>query len=394
MAVERNNSIANANLDIRAAEAKKWAAIAEMLPQVNLSADYSDMLGYKMNFGEMEVAMPPYVDMSVQTSVAFNGAMMVSAQISDISKRMSDISLKQTTQEVESQVKTLYYSALVSQQVLELLGRNLADVRKLHEMTLTAVNVGTTEQTEADRLAVQMSQLENSIASSRRSLEMVFNSLRLQLNVPVDTEIVLTATLEDLLAVDEFMALLAEDFALDNNYNYQLMKENTLLAQKQLAAAKWATTPTISAFHNYTVKEYFSDEMTMNMTPPNMVGVAVKIPIFSSLKHAKNIQAARSAYEKQLNTMNDTENQLMVQHRQLCFNLNTAYDSYNTQKQNMELMQRVFDNTSKKFEQGYTSAMDVTTSGTTLIQAQSSYIQALMEFVNAEIALEKLLSKE
>ncbi len=40
------------------------------------------------------------------------------------------------------------------------------------------------------------------------------------------------------------------------------------------------------------------------------------------------------------------------------------------------------------------SSLEVTTTGTNLIAAQNSYVQALMGVVNAQIALEKLLNTD
>ena len=152
--------------------------------------------------------------------------------------------------------------------------------------------------------------------------------------------------------------------------------------------------PSLTAYHQYSYKEYLSkDANVMNMTPPNMVGATLSVPLFTSLQQTKKVEAARHAYKKQLNTMHDTEQQLQVQHRQLCYNLSTAYDTYNAQRQNLEVTQRVFDNISRRYELGYSSAMDLTNTGTTLISAQSTYIQSIMEFLNAQIALEKLLNK-
>ena len=39
------------------------------------------------------------------------------------------------------------------------------------------------------------------------------------------------------------------------------------------------------------------------------------------------------------------------------------------------------------------SSLDVTNSGTNLISAQSTYVQSLLEIVNAQISLEQLLNK-
>ena len=394
MALERNNTLANAALDIKIAQANKWAAIASMLPQITASADYSNFMGYEMDLRGMTIAMPPYVTIGIRSSMTFTPSMFVNAQISEISRKMSDISLQQSEQEITNQVKTLYLSALVSEEVLDLLGKNLECLERLHDMTMTAVKVGTSEQTAADQIAVQAAQLENSIASSKRALEMTYNSMRLLLDVDVDTEITLTDTLDRLMAIDDYLNLIGEEFDMERNYAWQLARQSTELSKKQLDATIMGSLPSLTAYHQYSYKEYLSkDANVMNMTPPNMVGATLSVPLFTSLQQTKKVQAARLAYEKQQNTMHDTEQSLLVQHSQLCYNLSTAYDTYNAQKQNMEVTQRVFDNISKRYEHGYSSAMDLTNTGTTLINAQSTYVQSIMEFLNARIALEKLLNK-
>ena len=394
LAVERNNTLANAALDVRIAKANKWAAIAAMLPQITGSGDYSNFLGYEMDLRGMTIAMPPYVTLGLRSSITFTPAMLVNAQISDISGKMSDITLKQSEQEITNQVKTLYLSALVSDEVLLLLERNLECLQRLHEMTMTSVRVGASEQTAADQIAVQVAQLQNSISSSKRALEMTYNSMRLLLDVDVDTQIALTDTLDRLMTLDDYMGLIGEEFDMERNYTWQLAQKSTELAKKQLDATIMGSMPSLSAYHQYSYKEYLSkDANVMNMTPPNMVGATLSVPLFTSLQQTKKVQAARMTYEKQKNTMHDTEQQLQVQHSQLCYNLSTAYDTYNAQKQNLEVTQRVFDNISQRYEHGYSSAMDLTNTGTTLINAQSTYVQSIMEFLNARIALEKLLNK-
>ncbi|MBO7321035.1 MAG: TolC family protein, partial [Bacteroidales bacterium] len=142
----------------------------------------------------------------------------------------------------------------------------------------------------------------------------------------------------------------------------------------------------------YTGKKNFG-EARFNMTIPHTIGISIAVPIFSSGQRFKALQGAKLEYQKQQNTLADTEMSLKIQHRQLKYNLTSAMERLETQKKNVEVSQRVFDNISLKYEHGYSSSMDVTTSGTNLIAAQSSYVQALLEFVNAQIELEKLLNK-
>ena len=392
-ALEHNRTLENASLDIKRAEAARWQAIASMLPQVSAGLDYTNMMGYKMDFGMMVISMPPSASFTVTTAIALSGAQIVSTQVGNISKRMADISYRKSGQEITEQVKILYYSALVTEETLELLRENLESMKKLHSMAQSAVDVGVSEQTDADQLKVQVATMETSINATERSLEMVYNSLRLQLNLDANSEIELTQGLPELMNIDAVSDLFREEFDVNRNYNYQLLKASTDLAKKQIALTGWSGGPTFSIFHQFAKKQYFSDEMTMNMTPPNMFGISVKVPLFTSLRNTKSVQDARLSYRKQLNTLADTEAALKIQHRQLIYNLKSALEQYRTQKDNVEVARRVFENIALKYEYGVASALDVTNAGTNLIFAQNSYVQSLLQIVNAQISLEQLLNR-
>lgn len=394
-ALEHNWDLQNSSLAVRQAEADRWAAIASMLPQVNGTLDYSNYMGYEMAFGEtgLSIAMPPYGSLGVNASMAVSGAQIVSALIGKLSVEMSDVTRRQSQQEVAEQVRLLYFSALVSGQTLELLERNLETVRRLHEFSQKSVDAGVVEQVDADQILVQVATLETSINEARRGLEMIYNSMRLQMNIGFDKEIVLTQTLDELMDVEYSLALLYDDFILENNFSYQLALKSTDLYRQQKNLAGWAYGPTLSAFYQYTGRKYFSDEMTMNMTPPNMVGLTLSIPIFSSGRNYTSFQKAKLDYQKQLNTLENTKMALNIQHRQLKYNLSSAYERYQTQVKNVEVSQAVFDNIGKKYEFGHASSLDVTNAATTLITAQSTYVQAALDYVTAQIELEKLLNK-
>ena len=341
----------------------------------------------------MQISMTPYATFNLSTAVGLSGAQIVSLGIADISRKMADLTLQKTGKEIADQVETLYFSALVTEETIRLLKENLDSMRKLHGITQNSVNVGVAEQTDADQLQVQVAATESTIKTTQRSLEMIYNSLRLQLCLDEDVDIVLTQGIDDLLNLRTTSDLLAEDFDVDNNYDYRLLKESTELARRQIALTGWTNGPTMSIYHQYNARHNFSDEPTFNMTPPNMIGAQINIPIFTFGKNLAAVKDAKLAYKKQLNTLADTELALNVQHSQLVYNLRNAIEKYEIQKQNVDVARRVFDNIARKYEFGVASSLDVTNSGTNLISAQSSYIQALLEIVGAQISLEQLLNK-
>ncbi len=391
-ALEKNRALKNASLDVRIAEASRWQTIATMLPQVSAAADYSNMFGHTLDLGEFKISMPNSLTANLTAAVAFSGAQVVGVQLKEIVTKMSNIQLKQTEKEVTDQIKTLYYSALVMEETTSLLEKNQVNLEKLLEFTEQAVNVGVSEQTDADLISVQVASMKTNISSTRRSLEMIYNSMRLHLGLDVNTEIELTQTINELMDTGKSLSLLETDFVLGNNYNFQLLEENLNLAHKQVTLKKWDYAPSISAFYQYNKIKYFSDEMTLNSTPPNMVGLSLKVPIFSSGMRYRAVTEAKLSYEQQSNNFDESRESLIIQHRQLSYNLSSATESFDTQKKNMVVIQRVFDNVSRKYEQGMASSLDVTNSGTELIAAQSSYVRSLLDVVTAQIELEMLLN--
>lgn len=392
VAKEHNRTLKNASLDVQKAEATRWQTIASMLPQMNGSLDYQNMCGYKMSLGGMDIAMPPSGTIGITAALQFSGAQVVGAYLGTIAMRMSDITLKQTEQQIGNQVKSIYYSILAMERTVDLLEQNLKNLQTLYRTTQRSVEVGVAEQTDADQLSVQVATMETTISSTKRSLEMLYNSMRLQLGLEPERTISLSQTIDELINFENALSLLSQEFVIDNNYNYQLLKENVNLAKQQVHMKEWAYGPTLTAAYQYSAKKYFSDERTMNMTPPNAISISLSVPIFSSGRNFTGVKEAKLDYKKQLNTLADTEDGLRIQHSQLRYNLSSAYESFDTQKKNVEVSQRVFTNISNKYEHGLSSSLDVTNSGTNLIAAQSSYVQALLELVNAQIELEELLN--
>ncbi|MCQ2605728.1 MAG: TolC family protein [Bacteroidales bacterium] len=392
-AVQHNKTLQNASLDVQIAEANRWQTISTMLPQVSASYDYSNMCGYEMEMMGMKIAMPPYGTLGMTASVALTGAQIVGLQMQKIALNMSEISLKKNEQDIRSSVTTIYMSILAMESTVDLLDQNLENLKKLHEMTAKAVTIGVAEQTSADQLLVQVATMQTSINSTKRSLEMLYNSLLLQLGCDVATKLQLTDKVENLLNVEATMDLLNTQFELENNYNYQLLSKNLELSKKQVLAEEVAFAPTISAFYQYSNKHYFSDEKTMDMTPPNVVGASVSIPLWKSWQRMSNIKEAKISYNKTANTLETSKDGLLVQDKQLRYNLTSAYETYQTQESNLDVTKRVFENISIKFEHGAASSMEVTNASTNLVAAQSSYINAMLQLITAKVELEVLLNK-
>ena len=392
-ALEHNRTIQNASYDVKKAEADRWKAIASMLLQVNGNVDYYNMFGYEMDMGMSKISMPPYFDFGVKASATISGSQIIGVKLANMARDLSQVAVAKTDQAITSNIETSYINILALETMTRLLEQGMLNLDSLYKMTLNAVRVGAAEQNAADQIAVQVAMMKSQVNNTQRTIEVMYNSIRLLTGVPADVDIVLSQKIEDVVNAASIMELMGTDLNLYNNYDYQLKSQSTELSKKQLTLSKMAYVPSLTAFYAWDKKKYCSDEPTMNMTPPNTFGLTLNVPIWSSGSRYADVKGAKIEYAKAQNELEDTELQLRIQEKQLRYNLVSAFENYQIQNENMEVMQRVFKSNTEKFKYGTISSMDLTRSSTDLVNAQNTYVSALVDMITAHVELKKLLNK-
>ncbi len=427
-AVEHNATMQNADLDVKKAELSRWQTLASMLPQVRTGFDYQNMCGYTMNFGgggsmmsmmpdsvtiggttmpisfsssgsessesSSGIKMNPNGTFSVTASVALTGAQIVGTMLQNVALQMSDISRQQTEQQTRASVKNIYVSILVMEQTVGLLDSSLANLERLAATSQSAVDVGAAEQVDADKLQVQVATMKSSINSTRRSLQALRNTMLLQLGADVDVQLELTTSVDEILSVDQAVQLLGQGFDITRNYNYKLLEQSEKIARQNVTMSYMDLAPTLSAYYQYSAKTYFGKDEGFNMTPPNMVGASVSLPVFTSGTRTAKIKSSKIDLQEAVNSRRQAEDGLRVQYNQLCYDLASALENYDIQSRNLDVAKRVFDNVTEKYNFGRASSLEVTTASSDIIQAQSSYIQAVMSVISAQVSLENLINAE
>ena len=391
-AIENNRSLRNADLAVQKAYAQRWQTIASMLPQLDMSWGFQSMMGYEMLLGGMPIKMNDNGTLSVTASVGINGQAVVGALLNNIAIDMQRLSLQQSEDDLRANVKTSYVSVLVLEDVVKLLDASLKNLEELVAITQSSVDAGMAEQTAADQIVVRVNTLKNNINANKRSTQLAINALKVLLNIPVDTELTLTSKLDDMLSAEAILQLLGKDFVLENNLNYQTLEKNVELAKTNVHMAGWAYGPTVALAYQYSDKSYFGKSEGLNMTPPNALSLSLSMPLWSSGKRAAGVVEKKIALEEARNLFAETTDNLAIQNEQLRYNLQNGYDTYVTEKENMRVTQQIFESTSQKYDQGVASKLDLINASNDLISAQSTYVQAVLTLVNAQVELEKFLN--
>lgn len=395
-AIEFNKVVKNAELAVQEAQKVVNESISTGLPQADAAIDYSNFLGAEMEFSFQEGAPPqkipfdPTSNLNLTVSqLIFNGNYIVGLQAAKLYKEITETSYLKTEQEIKEQVTKSYYNALISDLSIGIILNNLENTKDIFDKTKAMASVGMAEKLDVDQFEVQVTSLENALKSAERQKELSFNLLRFQLGVPVETAIELTDSINGMLDEFEYQVLVGTDFSLHDNLDYQIMLKQEKLSDKQVSLQKMNYLPTITGFYRYTNKFL---KPKFDLSPKNVIGLNLNIPILSSGMRNAQLSQARIQYEITLNNKDLLTNQLLLQEKQMRYNLATAMEQYENRKNNVDVAYRIYKNYQFKYEQGIASSLDLTISNNNYLQSESEYLMAIISLFDARLALQKLLN--
>lgn len=423
-ALEYNKTLIKSGLSIQAAQAQLWQAIAQGLPQVSGTVDYTNYFNYTMDFGSsagggLGMQLPEIPELSTESvgkifgvfgdlfsnigsskmkdvstaklqvsQLIFSGNYWVGIELSKMAKQIAETQKMRSELEVKQTVSTAFYNVLMAEEVKGIVMKNLDNLRDIYRKTEATFKAGVAEETDVDQLMVQVMTMETTLKSTERNIELAYNMLRLQLGTGSNVEIEIVGNLNDAVKDVNIGNMLEKDLNMDANIDYKLMKQQVDIMGKQVNLQKWSYAPTIAGFYNYTYKIRTSG---LDMTPPHVIGLTANIPIFSSGDRYKKVAEAKINLKSAEVEAENIADQLTIQEKQLRFNLQNAYDQYLTQQKNVSTSRKVFNSMQVKYDQGVISSLDLTTANTNYLQAENSYISAKLNLMQAQVELEKLL---
>ena len=404
-AVGNNKLVLSARSDIKASKAALWETISAGLPQIEASGSFMDNLKLVTTllpgefFGQPGEKIPVTFGSKYSSSGSIQASMLlfsapyyIGIETSKLVQKLSDQNLEKSELETKESVSSIYFLILVSEKSLEILEQNISNLNETLKSTQAMYAAGMAESTDVDQMASNVTMSENSKSIMKRTIEMNYNLLRFQLGVPVDTKITLTGTLESLIAEIDVQALLSQTFDYKNNVDYRLVESQEIMNSLSLKTARASVLPTLAGFYNYGTNgmgDKFSD---IRWFPNSMAGLQLSVPIIAGGQRYAKISRARINLEKAQITKDMVTEQLLVQEKQLRYNLLNANIQYKSQKENVEVSQRVYKSTENKYRQGMASSLELTQANSLFLQAENNYISALMDLLQSKLALDKLLN--
>jgi outer membrane protein len=405
-ALEHNRSLTSAKLDYAVSQKEVMATVASGLPHINGSATLDDnlklmttLIPAEMFGGEAGTYIPVTFGTKLNSTYGvtastaiFNAPYLVGIQMAKTASQISGTQVKRTETDVKESITTTYYNILIFKESLKTLEMNLKNINEVLESTKASYKVGMAEATDVDQMLSNLSFLNNSKLSNERTQELNYNSLRFQLGLAPGTQIIITDSLESIVNSIKVEDLLNPDFNIENNLDYQLMEGGVRVSELTLKLAKASVLPSLTGSVYYMQTGQGSKLNSMDWFPYSVAGLQLSIPIFGSGERSSKIQKAKISLMKAQNNKEMITESLMMQEKQLRYNLISSAEQYRSQKENTEIAGRVYESVHNKYNQGMVSSLELTMANDNYLAAQNAYLTAIRNLMLSKLAFDKLMN--
>jgi outer membrane protein TolC len=122
-------------------------------------------------------------------------------------------------------------------------------------------------------------------------------------------------------------------------------------------------------------------------------GISLKVPLFSGLQRTYQVQQAKLSLLKIENNFTSLRQNIDLSIQQNTVTYQNSIETLKSQRENMELAEKVARVTKIKYEQGVGSNIEVTDAESSLREAQVNYYNALYDAIIAKVDLDKAYAK-
>lgn len=320
------------------------------------------------------------------SQLLFDGQVFVGLQARRTSMDWANKTVDITKEVIKANVHKIYYQLVVSKTQVDLLDANITRLQKLAHDTKAMYDNGFVERLDVDKLEVQVTNLVTEKTKVLNNVSTGFLGLKYLMGMPMKDTVVLTDTISDAQIKDGVLE--AGSYNYSDRPEYQYAELGKKLREYDVKRWKLSQIPTVSLTGNYSKnaqRDKFNFFGKGDWFTFSSINLRINIPIFNGFSTRAKIETARLNLEKTSNQVEDLKLSIDKQVDSAKLSFSNAIVSMDYQKKNMELAERVYDQTRKKYEAGFGNSTEINQAQTDLKSAQTNYISALYDAIIARI---------
>src|SRR5690554_5091181 len=405
-ALENAEQIKRSELDLESAQKQVVETRAMGLPHISAEGSFQNFINIPTQVVDGALMGMPGTNVEFRmgqeynanagaslNQLIFNGSYFIGLQVSKFYTEFVSTSIKKSQEDVLMNVTQAYQMALVS-------ARNKQFVDTLVQLTEDLINkqralfdIGLITQEEVDQTEFSLLSTEANLVAANTAYQNALIMLKLTMAYPIEDEITLTESLDNLLSEQEKVV----SGSIEANLELEILKKQKVLSEYDLKNIKMENYPQLSGFFNHQFNAYRSEfnffDTNEKWFDQTVWGIKLTVPIFAGGERWAKIQKAKIVVKQNELTVQEFHRSLQAQEVRLQNELNSARTNLSLQEQNIKLAQKIHKNALIKAEIGKENSILVTQKYNQLVVAQSQYVSAMVEVFNKKLELDQLYNE-
>jgi outer membrane protein TolC len=328
------------------------------------------------------------------SQILFDGQVFVGLIARPAAVEFRKKNMEVTAEMIKANIYKIYYQLVVSKTQIELLDANIALIEKLLHDTKLIYENGFREQLDVDKVTVQLANLQTEKNKVMNVISNGYYGLKVLMGMPVHDELVLSSKITE----DQIKEGILEKsvYAYEDRKEYQYAQIGKKLNEFNVRRYKLSQIPTITLNGLYAKNaqrnqwNFFGKGDWFTVSNVNL---NISIPIFNGFLIRSKIEQARLDVKKIENNIEALKISIDQEVETARNNFRTAIATMDFQKKNMQLAEKVYQQTKKKYEIGTGSQMEINTAQTDMKTAQTNYITSLYDAIIARVDFLKATGK-
>lgn len=391
MALENNETIKKATIEVQQAKLEKQIAVTSYLPKLSGNATGAYLTEKETNMGQLSFDGVYMAGLSIQQPVFAGGKITATHRKTKLGHEMSKENLRMKRQQIISETDKIYWNYVAVKEKAELIKQYILQLDSVYENT--KVKVENLYSTESDLLRInsRISQAKYNLQKTQSGLDICKMALCHYIGLPLDATISIQETTESLKASIDTDQI--DTGSIYNRPEYALLQHQISINEQNVKVARSEFLPSLGLgigynwLGNIKYKMYSEDEMGNRKinsgtfdTNTGSIMLSLSVPIFHFGEGAKKVKKAKLNVDIARLDMQEKYRQMNIEKEEALHNLysaKTMIDAALTSKSQAEENLRIMR---IRYENGYAILTDLMDAQNVWEEANVSVIESLTQY--------------
>jgi len=393
-----NKNIQTEKNDIVFSKQKQNESRANLLPKVVAVADYryffdlpyqlmpqSAFGGPEGQFKETQFGVPHNINASIQATIPlYNPQVYGAIKTTTIASELAELKYLKTEEQVVFEISNLYYNAQILYHQLNFIDSNLVNTSKLLENIKLLNEHQLAKEVDVTKVQLQLEQLGTQREVIFSKYEAVIYALKFSMGISLDQNVLIETNINYQKENQNKESLIVD---------VQIVDAKNRLLRSELNTLRNSRLPSLSLYGTYGTTGFGYDQKPndfLKFFPVSFIGIQLTYPLFNGTITKKRIN------QKQIELQNNKLQMDLVIDQNTMLISNAERQKVVSQKSventlsQISLAQKVYKQTFVQQKEGVASITEILLADNALREAQQNYINALVDYLKADLELKKL----